>query len=205
MPRLQWRLRAIGRHEEGQPVADPRPARAKRSRSWGYGEHLQRRVGVFWRDQRARAKDSQALSPRSGVLVSAPQGGVWVPGGPPGLQNRRGRASRPGGFDSRPPPPTATMPAPPKCEMTRKPHRDDVHRMIARTDLLLALPAVAAVHARPGDAAARALVQAVRRRARAGESAPGRVQSALMAAVSSRSPSPLRPVADASNGPRDTS
>ncbi|AWS44494.1 hypothetical protein DKM19_27235 [Streptosporangium sp. 'caverna'] len=32
------------------------------------------------------------------------RGGVWAPGGPRGLQNRRGRGSRPGGFDSRPPP-----------------------------------------------------------------------------------------------------
>jgi len=36
-------------------------------------------------------------------------GGVWVPGGPPGLQNRCGRGSRSGGFDSRPPPPPALL------------------------------------------------------------------------------------------------
>src|SRR6185312_3853334 len=34
------------------------------------------------------------------------RGGVWAPGGPRGLQHRRGRAPRSGGFDSRPPPPT---------------------------------------------------------------------------------------------------
>ena len=36
------------------------------------------------------------------------QGGVWVSGGPRGLQNRRGRGSRSGGFDSRPPPPISS-------------------------------------------------------------------------------------------------
>ncbi len=32
-------------------------------------------------------------------------GGVWVPGGPPGLQNQRALLRSAGGFDSRPPPP----------------------------------------------------------------------------------------------------
>src|SRR3954451_5012615 len=35
----------------------------------------------------------------------AVRGGVWVPGGPRGLQHRRDRVARSGGFDSRPPPP----------------------------------------------------------------------------------------------------
>ena len=34
-------------------------------------------------------------------------GGVWVPGGPPGLQNQRAACRVAGGFDSRPPPPPA--------------------------------------------------------------------------------------------------
>src|SRR6516225_3947847 len=33
------------------------------------------------------------------------RGGVWVPGGPPGLQNRWTARRAVGGFDSRPPPP----------------------------------------------------------------------------------------------------
>src|ERR1700749_4411079 len=34
-------------------------------------------------------------------------GGVWIPGGSPGLQNQRAACRVAGGFDSRPPPPTA--------------------------------------------------------------------------------------------------
>src|ERR1700733_12787970 len=37
-------------------------------------------------------------------------GGVWIPGGSPGLQNQRAACRVAGGFDSRPPPPTASMP-----------------------------------------------------------------------------------------------
>src|ERR1700753_2659709 len=34
-------------------------------------------------------------------------GGVWIPGGSPGLQNQRAACRVAGGFDSRPPPPPA--------------------------------------------------------------------------------------------------
>src|SRR5215469_1342131 len=40
-----------------------------------------------------------------GKVRRARHGGVWAPGGPPGLQNRRTARSVVGGFDSRPPPP----------------------------------------------------------------------------------------------------
>src|SRR3990167_8204436 len=36
---------------------------AKHSHSAGYGEHLQRRAGAFWRARRAWIKDSQPLKP----------------------------------------------------------------------------------------------------------------------------------------------
>jgi hypothetical protein len=48
------------------------------------------------------------MDPNESISWSRPDtlegGGVWVPGGPRGLQNRRGGDELPGGFDSRPPP-----------------------------------------------------------------------------------------------------
>lgn len=46
------------------------------------------------------------------------QGGVWVPGGPHGLQNRWSQHGWLGGFDSRPPPPAVT---PRRCQAAARP------------------------------------------------------------------------------------
>src|SRR5437899_10280642 len=50
-----------------------------------------------------RCEDPNDNSPGA-RRVTLDHGGVWVPGGPRGLQNRRGGDELPGGFDSRPPP-----------------------------------------------------------------------------------------------------
>ena len=42
--------------------------------------------------------------------IESEHGGGRAAGGPPGLQNRRGRCSRPGVFDSHPPPPAQNRP-----------------------------------------------------------------------------------------------
>ena len=52
----------------------------------------------------ATAGETDCLRDAAGYTLG---GGVRVPGGPRGLQNRCGGASSPGGFDSRPPPLTA--------------------------------------------------------------------------------------------------
>ena len=55
-------------------------------------------------------KPPRRLPPTKGSAARRPRGtrvrhgGVWAPGGPPGLQNRRTAPSVVGGFDSRPPP-----------------------------------------------------------------------------------------------------
>jgi hypothetical protein len=57
----------------------------------------QQHLGSHYPGWRGGRVNEQALRSRDG--------GVWAPGGPRGLQHRRGRATRPGGFDPRPPPP----------------------------------------------------------------------------------------------------
>src|SRR5215472_12783048 len=58
-------------------------------------------TGCHNHDKRRRAR----LPPRARTSTGkVGPGGVWVPGGPPGLQNRCAALSVAGGFDSRPPP-----------------------------------------------------------------------------------------------------
>ena len=64
----------------------------------------------------ANRRRAEASLPLGDLIVSAHgkaskvmRGGVWVPGGPPGLQNQRAACRVAGGFDSRPPPPPALM------------------------------------------------------------------------------------------------
>src|SRR5262249_62310281 len=49
----------------------------------------------------------QRVTGVQGLRSRVRTGGVWVPGGPPGLQNRWTARRVVGGFDSRPPPPPA--------------------------------------------------------------------------------------------------
>src|ERR1700730_11323440 len=52
--------------------------------------------------------DLDASNLRGGVSKVG-VGGDWIPGGSPGLQNQRAACRVAGGFDSRPPPPSAPM------------------------------------------------------------------------------------------------
>jgi len=73
----------------------------------------------------------------------------------------------------------------------------DPRRLIPRTDLLLAIPAVRQERARLGDYVVRSLVRDIQQRARDGELAPGDVEPALLAALRTRAPTTLRPVLNA--------
>src|SRR5262245_59322744 len=73
----------------------------------------------------------------------------------------------------------------------------DPRRLIPRTDHLLALPAVVAARNRLGDKTVRAVVQDAQERARRGELAPDDVAAVVVAAVSERRPTNLRPVLNA--------
>ena len=55
------------------------------------------------------AKYSDDIDTLYGAADKVSSGGVWVPGGPPGLQNRWAALRVAGGFDSRPPPHSALI------------------------------------------------------------------------------------------------
>jgi L-seryl-tRNA(Ser) seleniumtransferase len=73
----------------------------------------------------------------------------------------------------------------------------DPRRLIPRTDQLLALPAVQGARTRLGEHVVRATVRDVQDRARRGELAPDRVQDALVASLTERTATTLRPVLNA--------
>jgi L-seryl-tRNA(Ser) seleniumtransferase len=73
----------------------------------------------------------------------------------------------------------------------------DPRRQIPRTDALLALPAVRAVRTRLGDHVVRTLVRDAQERARRGELAPDAVEAAVVASLSARTATALRPVLNA--------
>lgn len=73
----------------------------------------------------------------------------------------------------------------------------DPRRLIPRTDQLLALPAVREARTRLGEAVVRGAVRDAQERARRGELAPSDVQSTVLAALTARRVTSLRPVLNA--------
>src|SRR6185312_12059541 len=73
----------------------------------------------------------------------------------------------------------------------------DARRLIARTDQLLALPAVRSARERLGDRVVRTVVRDLQERARRGELAPADIEPALRAELADRGPTTLRPVLNA--------
>jgi L-seryl-tRNA(Ser) seleniumtransferase len=74
---------------------------------------------------------------------------------------------------------------------------EDPRRLIPRTDRLLAHPDVRRARGRLGDEVIRSIVQGIQGRARSGELAPEDVEPEILAAVSSRTATSLRPVLNA--------
>jgi L-seryl-tRNA(Ser) seleniumtransferase len=73
----------------------------------------------------------------------------------------------------------------------------DPRRLIPRTDQLLALPAVQGARTRLGDHVVRAVVRDIQDQARRGELMPDQVQDALVASLTGRAATTLRPVLNA--------
>ena len=95
-----------------------------------------------------------------------------MPGGPPDLQNQRGRASRPSGFDSRPPPPSA-VPSPLTEQVNALP--EDRRRAVPSTDALLADSRLLEPQRRLGRSLVRSVLRESQRRVRAGELEPSAI------------------------------
>jgi len=74
---------------------------------------------------------------------------------------------------------------------------DDPRRLIPRTDKMLAHPVLQRARKRLGDELIRSIVQELQDQARRGELAPGEVEPGVLAAVSSRTATSLRPVLNA--------
>jgi L-seryl-tRNA(Ser) seleniumtransferase len=94
-----------------------------------------------------------------------------VPGGPRGLQNRRDRVARSGGFDSRTPP------------LATDPGRPDPRRAVPRTDAVLADPRLREAAGRLGTRAVRDVVAAALQQVRDGDLAPSLAADAAVAAL----------------------
>src|SRR4249919_1564189 len=108
-------------------------------------------------------------------------GGVRVPGGPPGLQNRWTARCVAGGFDSRPPP---REPSPGNGRRRRRRVATvDSRRHVPRTDVVLADPRLVAARERLGGALVKAAVARAQDLARSGAISPASVTDAAAASL----------------------
>src|SRR5712691_9223051 len=110
-------------------------------------------------------------------------GGVRVPGGPPGLQNRWTARRVVGGFDSRPPPRGLGSPANGRRLRRRRVAIVDPRRQVPRTDVVLADPRLVAARELLGGALVKAAVARAQDLARSGAISPASVADAAAASL----------------------